>query len=90
MVNRAGMLRRANRRHDAADRAQCAAYNMVNPRVIQRERSLCSPNENPDVAREFADCGSTCRAAEAATPNSGSRNTKGMKDKIGGSMWAPF
>jgi hypothetical protein len=31
-----------------------AAYNMVNPRVIQRERSLCSPNENPDVAREFA------------------------------------
>jgi hypothetical protein len=64
------------------------AYNMVNPRVIQRERSLCSPNENPDVAREFAvadelpRCGAATRKRVA--------QTKGTKDKTGGSMWAPF
>jgi hypothetical protein len=40
-------------RNPAGSRA-IDAYNMVNPRVIQRERSLCSSNENPDVAREFA------------------------------------
>jgi hypothetical protein len=42
---------------------------MVNPRVIQRQRSLCSLNDNPDVAQ---------RNAVA--------QTKGMKDKTGGSM----
>jgi hypothetical protein len=31
-----------------------AAYNMVNPRVIERERSLCSLKENSDVARKLA------------------------------------
>jgi hypothetical protein len=65
-----------------------AAYNMVNPRVIQQERSLCSPNENPDVAREFA------VADQVAAVRGDNRNqvaqTQGMQDKTGGSMWAPF
>jgi hypothetical protein len=58
MVN-LGMRRETCRGERAAGRKTAGsrtidAYNMVNPRVIQRERSLCSPNENPDVAREFA------------------------------------
>jgi hypothetical protein len=65
-----------------------AAYNMVNPRVIEQERSLCSPNENPDVAREFA------VADQVAAVRGGYQNrfaqTKGIQDKTGGSMWAPF
>jgi hypothetical protein len=65
-----------------------AAYNMVNPRVIQQEPSLCSPNENPDVARDFA------VADQVAAVRSGNpeqiAQTKGMQDKTGGSMWAPF
>jgi hypothetical protein len=61
---------------------------MVNPRVIQRERSLCSPNENPDVAREFA-IADQLAALRAAT-RMRVAHTKGTKDKIGGSMWVPF
>jgi hypothetical protein len=61
---------------------------MVNPRVIQRERSLCSPNENPDVAREFA-VADQLAALRAATRERVA-HTKGTKDKTGGSMWAPF
>jgi hypothetical protein len=45
-------------------------------------------NENPDVARMFA------AADELAALRGGTRTrvaqTKGMKDKTGGSMWAPF
>jgi hypothetical protein len=65
-----------------------AAYNMVNPRVIEQERSLCSPNENPDVARKFA------VADQVAAVRGGNRRqaaqTKGIQVKTGGSMWAPF
>jgi hypothetical protein len=59
---------------------------MVNPRVIHRERSLCSLNE-----KDFAPWRiklPRCGAAPAAS--SRSRKTQGMKDKIGGSMWVPF
>jgi hypothetical protein len=65
-----------------------AAYNMVNPRVIQQERSLCSPNENPDVAREFAIADQVV-AVRGDNPRQVAQ-TQGMQDKTGGSMWAPF
>ena len=65
-----------------------AAYNMVNPRVIQQERSLCSPNENPDVAREFAIAAQVV-AVRGDDPKQAAQ-TRGMQDKTGGSMWAPF
>jgi hypothetical protein len=61
---------------------------MVNPRVIQRERSLCSPNENPDVAREFA-IADQLAALRGGNPKAG-RAYQGTKDKTGGSMWVPF
>jgi hypothetical protein len=67
---------------------QMAAYNMVNPRVIQQERSLCSPNENPDVARELA-VADQVAAVRGGTPKQVAQ-TKGMQDKTGGSMWVPF
>ena len=62
------------------------AYNMVNPRVIQRERSLCSPNEKFNVARTLAvgEQIAALRAHEAGRAN------QGTKDKTGGSMWVPF
>jgi hypothetical protein len=65
-----------------------AAYNMVNPRVIQQEPSLCSPNENPDVARDFA-VADQVAAVRGGNPERIAQ-TKGMQDKTGGSMWAPF
>ena len=65
-----------------------AAYNMVNPRVIQQERSLCSPNENPDVAREFAIADQVV-AVRGDNPRQVAQ-TQGKQDKTGGSMWAPF
>ena len=64
------------------------AYNMVNPRVIHQERSLCSPNENPDVAREFAIAAQVV-AVRGDNPRQAAQ-TQGMQDKTGGSMWAPF
>jgi hypothetical protein len=67
---------------------QMAAYNMVNPRVIQQEPSLCSPNENPDVARDFA-VANQVAAVRGGNPKQIAQ-TKGMQDKTGGSMWAPF
>jgi hypothetical protein len=67
---------------------QMAAYNMVNPRVIHQERSLCSPNENPDVARELA-VADQVAAVRGGTPKQVAQ-TKGMQDKTGGSMWVPF
>jgi len=54
------------------------AYNMVNPRVIQQERSLCSPNENPDVAREFAVAEPAVAAVRGRQPEAGRAN-KGMQ-----------
>ncbi len=65
---------------------QITAYNMVNLRVIQRERSLCSLNENSDVARKLAAAEriAALRAHDAVAQN------QGMKDKTGGSMWVPF
>jgi hypothetical protein len=61
---------------------------MVNPRVIHQERSLCSPNENPDVARELA-VADQVAAVRGGTPKQVAQ-TKGMQDKSGGSMWASF
>jgi hypothetical protein len=61
---------------------------MVNPRVIQRERSLCSPNENPNVARELI-VADQVAALRGGNPKQAAQ-TKGMQDKTGGSMWAPF
>jgi hypothetical protein len=73
---------------DCATIVQMAAYNMVNPRVIHQERSLCSPNENPDVAREFA-VADQLAAVRGGNPMQIAQ-TKGMQDTTGGSMWAPF
>src|SRR4051812_23070130 len=78
----------ARRRPIAPRFMQMAAYNMVNPRVIHQERSLCSPNENPDVAREFA-VADQVAAVRGGNPKQIAQ-TKGMQDTTGGSMWAPF
>jgi hypothetical protein len=56
---------------------------MVNPRVIQRERSLCSLNENPDVARKLA---LAAQIAALRAHEAGRAKRTGMKDKTGGSM----
>ena len=61
---------------------------MVNPRVIHQERSLCSPNENPDVAREFA-VADQVAAVRGGTPKQIAQ-TKGMQDKTGGQKYFEF
>jgi hypothetical protein len=89
MVNRAGTAPAAPLPPEIPRDEFEAAYNMVNPCVFRQGRSLCSLKREIQTLRA-----ASAAADEVAALRGGTRTrvaqTTGMKDKTGGSMWAPF